>query len=110
MIGNEKVIKWKSANEMDFSIRPMKQMIEFLEKWNYCKNRVAVRPLAVHPLALIPLALIPLALIPPPHNTHIHMHTDILVDETPDISSDKKNFLVVHSTEVLHGKEKKSGV
>ena len=37
----------------------MKWSVDFLEKRNHCKNRVALRPLAVHPLALIPLARIP---------------------------------------------------
>ena len=34
------------------------------------------------------------------------MHTDIFIDETPDINSDFKNSLLVHPTEVLHGNEK----
>ena len=34
------------------------------------------------------------------------MPTDVLVDETPNINSDDKNFLLVHPTEVLHGNEK----
>ena len=34
------------------------------------------------------------------------MLTDILLDETPDIFSDNKNFLIVSPTEVFHGKEK----
>ena len=43
-------------------------------------------------------------------NSHVNMLTDILLDETPDIFSDNKNFLIVHLMEVFHGKEKKNGV
>ena len=38
------------------------------------------------------------------------MLTELLFDETPDIFSDNKNFLLVFQTEVFHGKEKKNGV
>ena len=38
------------------------------------------------------------------------MLTDILIDETPHIYSDDKKCLIVYPTEVLHGKEKKSGI
>ena len=38
------------------------------------------------------------------------MLTEILFDEMPDISSDRKNLLVVCPTEVFLGKEKKNGI
>ena len=38
------------------------------------------------------------------------MHTDILLDETPDIDSDHKNILRVYPTEVFHCNEKKTCV
>ena len=34
-------------------------------------------------------------------NSHIHMLTDMSLDETPDIHSDHKNFLIVDPTEVF---------
>ena len=36
------------------------------------------------------------------------MHTDVLIDERPDINTDYKYFLILHPTEVFH--EKKIGV
>ena len=39
-------------------------------------------------------------------NSRIDMLTDMLLDETPDIDSDFKDFLVVHPTEVFLVKER----
>ena len=38
------------------------------------------------------------------------MLTDMLIDETPDIHTDYKNFLIVYPTEVFLGTEKKNSV
>ena len=38
--------------------------------------------------------------------SHTYMLTDMLVDETPDIYPDFKNFDLLYPTEVFHGKEK----
>ena len=34
-------------------------------------------------------------------NSHVSMLTDMVVDETPDINSDDKNFLNLYQTEVF---------
>ena len=44
----------------------------------------------------------------PTDNSHISILTDILRDETPDISSHYKNLLLVHTTEVFLVREKKT--
>ena len=43
-------------------------------------------------------------------NSHISMLTDMVVDETPDINSDDKNFLHLYPTEVFLVIEKKNCV
>ena len=40
-------------------------------------------------------------------NSHIHTLTDTLLDDTPDIDSDK-NFLLVHPKEVLHRRRRRT--